>query len=143
MEHVNDFSSLNAKTNTMKWLLPLIQHAIEDLSNSKWYTKIDLSDAFFRIPLKPEHREFTVLNTGTRQVQYTVMPMGLCNSTATFQRCMTSLFKDVDYAKPSVDNLILPGGSFQQILKHTEFVFKRLISAGLKMGGKKNSNWVT
>ena len=117
--------------------MPLIQHAIEDLSHSKWYTKIDLSDAFFQIPLKPEHREFTAFNTGTRHVQYTVMPMGLCNSTATFQRCMTSLFKDVDYCKPCVDDLILPADSFAQIIERTEFVFKRLISAGLKMGGKK------
>lgn len=43
----------------------------------------------------------------------------------------------LSYAKPYVDDLILPGGSFEQILERAEFVFKRLISAGLKMRGKK------
>ena len=134
---VNDFRQLNTKTVKMEWPLPNIQHAIEDLAKSSWYTKIDLSDAFFQIPLKPEHREFTAFNTGSRHVQYKCMPMGLVNSSMTFQRLMNTIFRDVDWCKPYLDDLIIPADSFEQLLERTEFVFKKLIAAGLKMGGKK------
>ena len=65
------------------------------------------------------------------------MPTGLCNSTATFQRLMNTLFKGVEWCKPYVDDFILPADSFEECVERTEFAFQRLISVGLRMGGKK------
>lgn len=134
---VNDFRSLNIRTKRMEWPLPNIQQYVESLAGSSWYAQIDLSDAFFQIPLKKEHREYTAFNTGTRHVQYKVMPMGLCNSTATFQRLMTHIFHDLQWCRPYVDDLLIPANSFEQLLERVELVFRRLVKAGLKMGGKK------
>lgn len=134
---VNDFRQLNQKTKKMEWPLPSVQHAIDSLGGSKYFTQIDLSDAFFQIPLSREHREYTAFNAGSRHVQYKVMPMGLCNSTATFQRLMSQIFHDIPWVKPFVDDLIVAASSFQELLERTEIVFQRLLNAGLKMSGKK------
>lgn len=136
---VNDFRQLNARTKRMEWPIPHVQHAIDSLGGASYFTQIDLSDAFFQVPLKPEHREYTAFNTGTRHIQYKVMPMGLCNSTATFQRLMSQIFRDTPWLRPYVDDLIIPASSFEELIERTEFVFNRLKEAGLKMSGKKTA----
>ena len=134
---VNDFRQINMRTKRMQWPLPHVQHALDSLGGSTYFTQIDLSDAFFQIPLAKEHREYTAFNTGTRHVQYKVMPMGLVSSTSTFQRLMTQIFHDTPWLRPYVDDLIVPASSFAELIERTEFVFERLRQAGLKMSGKK------
>lgn len=134
---VNDFRQLNTRTKRMEWPLPIIEHAVNSLGGNKYFSCIDLSDAFFQIPIKKEHREYTVFNAGGKHMQYTVMPMGLCNATATFQRLVTTLFHDVDWLRPYVDDIIVAAATFDELITRTELVFSRLRDAGLKMGGKK------
>ena len=88
--------------------MPDTQQYIDSLSGMQWFASIDLKDAFFQIPVKKEHREYTAFSTRTRHVQYTVMPQGLCNSPATFQRLMTKIFQDLPWCKAYIDDLLIP-----------------------------------
>jgi transposase InsO family protein len=140
---VNDFRQLNTRTKKMEWPLPNIEHAVNALGGNSYFACLDLSDAFFQIPIKQEHREYTAFNAGGRHVQYTVMPMGLCNATATFQRLISTIFADIDWLRPYVDDIIIPAKTFDELMIRTELVFQRLRQAGLKMGGKKTKIGVT
>jgi hypothetical protein len=116
---------------------------VNSLGGNQYFACIDLSDAFFQIPIKQEHREYTAFNAGGRHVQYTAMPMGLCNATATFQRLISTLFSDIDWLRPYVDDIIVPAQTFDELIVRTELVFSKLRDAGLKMGGKKTKIGVT
>ncbi|GJS80266.1 reverse transcriptase domain-containing protein [Tanacetum coccineum] len=50
---------------------------------------------FFQIPIAPEDQEKTTFTCPYGTFAYERMPFGLCNASATFQRCMTAIFHDI------------------------------------------------
>ncbi|GJV16022.1 reverse transcriptase domain-containing protein [Tanacetum coccineum] len=50
---------------------------------------------FFQIPIAPEDKEKTTFTCPYGTFAYRMMPFGLCNAPATFQRCMTTIFHDM------------------------------------------------
>ena len=138
---VNDFRLLNEVTEKMEWPIPDVQESLDSLAGNSWYTTVDMKDAFFQVPLKREHRQYTAFNLGSRHVQYKVMPQGLCNSTATFQRLMSVILRKLpNYGKwciPYVDDLLIFASTFEELLLRTQLVLECLSKAGLKMGGAK------
>ena len=56
------------------------------------FSKLDLHSGFHQIRLVPEHVPRTAFKTKYGTFQYKVMPFGLCNAPATFQRTMDLVF---------------------------------------------------
>nr|GEV19603.1 DNA-directed DNA polymerase [Tanacetum cinerariifolium] len=54
-----------------------------------------ISDKFFQIPIAPEDQEKTTFTCPYGTFAYRRMPFELCNTPATFQRCMTEIFHDM------------------------------------------------
>nr|GEW38449.1 reverse transcriptase domain-containing protein [Tanacetum cinerariifolium] len=50
---------------------------------------------FFQIPITSKDQEKTTFTCPYGTFTYRRMPFGLCNATATFQRCMTTIFHDM------------------------------------------------
>ena len=53
-----------------------------------------------------------------------MMPFGLCNAPATFQRCMMSMFSDLaeEVMEIFMDDFLVYGSSFEKCLKILETV---------------------
>ena len=56
-----------------------------------------------------------------------MMPFGFCNASATFQRCMMSMFLDFveEAMEIFIDDFLLYGSSFEQCLENLETVLQR------------------
>jgi RNase H-like domain found in reverse transcriptase/Reverse transcriptase (RNA-dependent DNA polymerase)/Integrase zinc binding domain/Chromo (CHRromatin Organisation MOdifier) domain len=80
-----DYRGLNAVTIKNRHPLPLISEILDRLGGSTYFTKIDLKDAYHRIPVKPSDQWKTAFRTRYGHFEYTVMPFGLTNAPATFQ----------------------------------------------------------
>ena len=67
------------------------------------------------------------------------MPFGLCNAPATFQRLMDAVLAGLKWSTCLVyiDDIVIPGKTFQAHLTHLRTVFERLKGAGLKLKPKK------
>ena len=78
-----NFRRLDAQTQKDAFLLPKIHDAIDILSQSKYYTTVDLLSGFWQTPME---EAFTVGMLGFFQCK--CMPFGLCNAPATFQQLM-------------------------------------------------------
>ncbi|GJR54386.1 reverse transcriptase domain-containing protein [Tanacetum coccineum] len=70
---------------------------LERLSRNEFYCFLDGFSGFFQILIAPEDQEKTTFTCPYRTFAYQRMPFGLCNTPATFQRCMTLLTKDVKF----------------------------------------------
>ena len=89
--------------------------------------------------LHPEDKENTAFSTGEGLWHFTVMPFGLCNDPATFERLMASVVRGLTYNAFLVyfDDVIVIGCTFQEQLRNLRKVFRRLREAQLKLNPAK------
>jgi len=63
----------------------LVSKILDRLVGAKYYTSMDLKDAYHRICIKESNRWKTAFYTRYGHYKYLVMPFGLANAPSTFQ----------------------------------------------------------
>jgi hypothetical protein len=79
-----DYRGLNKITVKNRYLLPLITESLERLAQAKFYTKLDVREAYHWIRIKEGDEWKTAFRTKYGHFEYTVMPFGLTNAPAQF-----------------------------------------------------------
>ena len=89
-----DYRKVNSVTKTDSFPIPRIDDCIDKVGNSKYVTKFDLLKGFWQVPLTDRAKEVSAFATPNGLYQYKVMPFGMKNSPATFQRLVNTLYAD-------------------------------------------------
>ena len=89
--------------------------------------------------MHPESREKTAFVTHNGLYEFNVMPFGLNNSGASFQRLMGHILRGLEYrfALIYIDDIVIFSKSIDEHLTHLEDVFRRLREASVKLNPKK------
>lgn len=134
-----DYRKLNERTVKNRYPLPLIDETLRQLGRAKYFTKLDIRQAFHRIRMSPESEEMTSFRTRYGQFKYRVMPFGLCNGPATFQAFINSqIFEYLDvFVTAYVDDLIIYSNTLEEHEEHVKLVLEKLKAAGLQADIKK------
>src|SRR2546429_350145 len=80
-----DYRGLNKFTVKNRYPLPLITEAIDRLQHARYFTKVDVRQAYHRLRMRKGHEWKTAFRTRYGHFEYCVMPIGLVNGPATFQ----------------------------------------------------------
>lgn len=88
-----DYRHLNAVTKKDVYPLPRIDDALDCLHCTKYFSSIDLRSGYWQIAVEDMDREKTAFITPDGLYQFKVMPFGLCNAPATFERMMDALLQ--------------------------------------------------
>jgi len=77
--------------------------------------------------------------------QFTVMPFGLCNAPATFERLMEQILQGLvtKICLVYLDDVIDFGKTFEEMIENLKQIFIRFRKANLKINPKKCSVWKT
>ena len=85
-----NYPGLNAVTKKDGYPVPLIGKALDRLSTAKYYIQLDIKDTYHNIRIGKGEEWKTASKTRYGLFAYTVMPLGLVNAPATFQRWFNS-----------------------------------------------------
>ncbi|HEY1644970.1 MAG TPA: reverse transcriptase domain-containing protein, partial [Candidatus Saccharimonadales bacterium] len=134
-----DYRRLNAITKADKYPLPRIDDTLNSLGKAVYYTTLDLASGYWQIPMHPEDREKTAFSTRHGHWEFVVMPFGLINAPATFQRTMDILLAGLTYIFVLVylDDIIIFSPTFESHLQHLSAVFARLREGGFSLKASK------
>jgi hypothetical protein len=82
-----DYRSLNKVTVFDPYVIPRIDQILDDVAKAKYITTSDLTNGFYQVPLDLQAKAKSAFITPFgAQYAYNVMPFGMMNSSATFQR---------------------------------------------------------
>lgn len=115
-----DYRVLNKLTTKDNFPMPLIDDQIEKLKDKKFFTRLDLKDAFHHVTIDDESVKYTSFVTPSGQYEYLKMPFGLKNSSATFIRFLNTAFRNLISQNKViiyVDDIVISSSGF----KHTHF----------------------
>ena len=68
--------------------LPRIDDSLDLLAGTRFLSSLDLASGYWQVGMDPASMEKTAFTTHAGLFEFTVMPFGLCNTPATFQRLM-------------------------------------------------------
>ena len=108
---VVDYHQFNEAILPDAHLLPLVENMLEKHSKHKMFTIVDLSKGFHQIPLHPESRAKTAMNSAGKRYQWRVMPKGIKNGPAIFQQVMDHVLQGLDCADVYIDDIIIGSSS--------------------------------
>ena len=130
-----DYRKVNDVTRKDAYPIPRVDDTLDMLSGSTWFTTLDLKSGYWQVEVAEEHREKTAFCTQEGLFEFNVMPFGLCNAPATFQRLMNSVLAGLQWSTCLVyiDDIIIVGKTFDEHLKNLQHIFECLKQAGLKV----------
>ena len=130
-----DYHRLNSLTVKDAYLLPRIDDSLGLLSNQQWFSTMDLASGYWQVAMSPDSKRKAAFVTNEGLFQFRVMPFGLCNAPATFDRVL----RGMRWSRCLVylDDVISFGTSIPEALTRLEEVLSRLSDFGLQLKAKK------
>ncbi|KAJ8033437.1 hypothetical protein HOLleu_23675 [Holothuria leucospilota] len=134
-----DYRKVNAVTSKDSYPIPRITDSLDALSGAQWFTTLDLASGYWQVGMDESDKEKTAFVTGEGLFQFRVMPFGLCNAPATFERLMDRVLSGLHWQVCLVylDDVIVYGSTFEESLGRLKEVLGRLRAANLKLSPEK------
>jgi hypothetical protein len=136
---VVDFRKLNDMTEKDRYTLPLIQDLQDWTAGAVFFTKIDLRDGFYNIRIKQGDEWKTAFRTHLGLYEFCVMPMGLTNAPATFQRHVNHVLREYLYkfALAYLDDILIYSKTMEEHMDHVRKVLQKLRDFNLQAKPEK------
>ena len=134
-----DFRKLNEVTRKDAYPLPLIETCLDALAGATLFSTFDLRSGYHQMRMSEKDADKTSFVTREGTFRYKVLPFGLCNAGASFQRLMDLVMAGLNFKACLVylDDIIVFSVTVDQHLGRVAEVFKRLRTANLKVKPSK------
>ncbi|UYV68419.1 hypothetical protein LAZ67_5004277, partial [Cordylochernes scorpioides] len=128
-----DYRRLNKITKKDVYPLPRIDDTLDCLQGARFYSSMDLQSGYWQIDVEESDCEKTAFITPDGLYEFKVMPFGLCNAPATFERMMDGLLKGLRWTVCLcyLDDIVVFSDDFEEHLRRLQLVLGCLRKAGL------------
>ena len=125
---VIDYRSINKITYKEAHPIPRVDEALDALAEAKFITTLDFTSGYWQIPIREKDKHKTAYSTSSGRWEYNVLPMGLTNAPAAFQRIMETVMAGLTWncCIVYIDDVVIYSKTFAEHLVHLEKVFQRL-----------------
>ena len=138
-----DYRRLNTTTRKDHFPLPFIDQMLDRLEGHPHFYFLDGYSGNNQIAIAPEDQEKTTFTCTYGTFVFRRIPFGLCNTPATFQRCMMSMFLDLAEEVMGIfmDDFIVYGSSFEHCLQNLGTVLHRCQDKNLALNWENVILW--
>lgn len=136
---VVDFRRINECSLNQTHPVPVIQDILDQLGNSKVFSKIDLNSSYHQLLLTENAKPLTAFSTPHGHYNFLRMPFGLKNAAHSFTLSMNAVMRNLigKCLFVYMDDLIIFGESIKEHLIHLQTVLQRLREWNLKVAPEK------
>ncbi|KAK8703732.1 hypothetical protein V6N13_047378 [Hibiscus sabdariffa] len=140
-----DYRDLNKASPKDNFPLPHIDTLVDNTAGHSYFSFMDGFSGYNQIKMCPDDMNKTTFVTWWGTFCYKVMPFGLKNAGATYQRAMVALFHDMMHKEIEVyvDDMIAKSKTEKEHLTNLERLFWRLREFRLKLNPAKCTFGVT
>ncbi|UYV66648.1 hypothetical protein LAZ67_4002441, partial [Cordylochernes scorpioides] len=134
-----DYRKLNNVTVKDVYPIPRIDEVMDTLQGSTHFSAIDLRSGYWQVEVEERDKEKTAFTTAHGLYEFNVMPFGLCNAPATFERNMENMLGNLRWqiCLCYLDDVIIYSPDFPTHLKRLEAVFRCFRESNLRLNDKK------
>ncbi|UYV77021.1 hypothetical protein LAZ67_14002906 [Cordylochernes scorpioides] len=134
-----DYRRLNKITKKDVYPLPRIDDALDSLASSSYFSTMDLRSGYWQIEVDEKDREKTAFITPDGLYEFQIMPFGLCNAPATFERMIDSVLGSLKWnmCLCYLDDIVVYAPTFEEHLRRLQLVLSCIQKAGLSLNHKK------
>src|SRR5690606_4660379 len=111
-----DYRKLNSVTKKDTYPLPRIDEILDAMARQTYYSTMDMASGYWQIRMAEDDIEKTAFACSEGLFEFVVMPFGLCNAPATFQRMMDEALAEMDWTAGQgfIDDVICGSGTFEK-----------------------------
>lgn len=134
-----DYRKLNDITVKDVFPLPRTSDLLESFQGTKIFSTLDAAAGYWQIPLEENAVQKSAFTSSEGLFEFLVMPFGLCNAPATYQRLMNTLLAGINGITCLVylDDIIVFSKSFEDHLVDLREVLDRLLEAEILLKPSK------
>ena len=137
-----DLRGLNKFLKVISFHMLTTKDVLQSIAPGEWFTSIDLKDAYFHVPISPQHRRFLRFAYRGRHWQFRVLPFGLSLSPRVFSRCVAAALAPLQAQGikilPYLDDWLLCAPSRAQVSRETARLLAHVDRLGLKVNIEKS-----
>ena len=137
---VHDYRKLNENTVKDHTPIPHQDEILEPFASAKVRGKIDLPESYYQTWMFPEDIHKTAIKTPWGLFEWVVMPQGLCNAPATFQRFMNWVLRGYIgvFCSSYLDDIAIYSNSVAEHKRYVRLILQRLREHGIYASPKKS-----
>ena len=124
-------------TLTESYPLPIVDELMIDLAGGKYFTKLDLSQAYLQLPLDHESSELLTINTHKGLFEYNRLLFGVSSALGIFQCSMEILLQGLNGVSVYLDDILVTGSMHENYLHNLAAVQEQIEQAGLRLNHSK------
>jgi hypothetical protein len=124
-----DYRALNRQTIKNRYPLPLISEMLDRVGKARYFTKIDLRDAFNLIRIAEGEEFKTAFRSRYGHYEYRVMPFGLHGAPGTFQAYVHHAMREYldRFCVVYLDDILIYSDTLEEHIAHVRRVLQKLI----------------
>ena len=134
-----DYRRLNKVTIKDVYPLPRLDDIMDSLQGASFFSSLDLKSGYWQVAVNEEDKNKTVFITPDGLFEFNVMPFGLCNAPASFERLVDSILQEYKWkiCLCYIDDIVVFSNNFSDHIERLETVLNCFHEAGLTMNTKK------
>ena len=138
-----DYRALNKITVADAFPLLKIDDLLDQLGKSRYFSTLDLKSGYWQIQVHPSSQAKTTFTTHKGLFEFRVMPFGLMNASAAFQRLMQQILStshqegSPNFVAVYLDGILIFSETFTDHKNHIQQVLQKLEEVNLKLNPKK------